>query len=306
MQQLQDSRCMQNVVKTRKQTEQISPPATNDSVRTSTLYKTAKILKHHQYWTITIKMRSLVAVLLLSVGLAAALPSPNPDPLLGDLLGGVLGSGGGGGLLSGVLGGDGGLLGGVLGGDGGLLGGVLGGDGGLLGGVLGGDGLLGGVLGGDGLVGGLLNGLLGGASGGLLGGLLGGSEGSGGQNLLSVVNGLVKCLVDGLGVENVIDLVLNLAVTVGIPINFEAISALLEEAAQIQANVSVGTGSSPMGGTDSTMEVSSLMGADTAEMPLNFVDIISSLQEAAQNQAYVSVGTGGSPTGSTMGGAMTG
>ncbi|KAF2346761.1 hypothetical protein FHG87_022483 [Trinorchestia longiramus] len=94
---------------------------------------------------------------------------------------------------------------------------------------------------------------------GLLGGLLGGSEGSG-QNPLTVVNGLVKCLVGGLGVENVIDLVLNLAVTAGIPINFEAISALLEQAAKLQANVSVGAGSSPVGGTGSTTGGSSPIG----------------------------------------------
>ncbi|XP_029469351.1 BPI fold-containing family B member 4-like [Rhinatrema bivittatum] len=106
--------------------------------------------------------------------------------LISGILGSVLGGGGGGGLLGGLLGGGGGggLLGGLLGGGGGggLLGGLLGGgghDGGREEGARGGGGgggLLGGLLGEGGLVGGILGG---GGGGGLLGGILGGGGGGG-------------------------------------------------------------------------------------------------------------------------------
>ncbi|XP_059178978.1 uncharacterized protein LOC131958119 isoform X2 [Physella acuta] len=120
--------------------------------------------------------------------------------LLDQLLGGLLGGGGGGGLLGGILGGNNGsgLLGGLLGGSNGLLGGLLGGDGGLVSGVLGEKGLVGSLLGPNGPVGGILNSLVGPLVDQLLGpkGLLAGL----GLNK-GLVGNLVKTLSQTLGLD---------------------------------------------------------------------------------------------------------
>ncbi|KAF2351346.1 hypothetical protein FHG87_017899 [Trinorchestia longiramus] len=92
------------------------------------------------------------------------------------------------------------------------------------------------------------------ASGNLFGGLLGGGSGGiGGQNLFSIVNGLVKCLVGGLGVESVINLSLNLGVAAGVTIDFDAIIAAVQTAAPIQTTVLVGAGGGTMGGSGSAI-----------------------------------------------------
>ncbi|KAF2343830.1 hypothetical protein FHG87_025414 [Trinorchestia longiramus] len=105
--------------------------------------------------------------------------------------------------------------------------------------------LVNGLLGPQGAAGGLLNSLLGGGSGSLLDGLLGGGGGeTGGQNPLSIVNGLVKCLVVGLGVKDVNTLVPKLGIAAGVPIDYQGIINAVTAAAQAQVSASVGAGGS--------------------------------------------------------------